>query len=288
MKTFLENLKKELTKQNINKETITEIINDHEEMIQSALDEGLDEDKITQKFGDPEKIAKELKEIEPEKKKYNNSYELIQAFNSENINKIKVKLVSEDLKLEVADINQIEVYGKSVKANKYDIEIDSDCLNLTRKNDITFGLLNFTSKSGNFIIKLPRTKEFKNIQYKGTSGDIDIKEIISEEYDIKNTSGDIDIKQIQTNIFNIKNISGDIEITKSNIYNLTISVVSGDIDIETTTIAQNLKINSVSGDTEIENSSTKELLYNSVSGDFKGKEYYPENVIFKSITGDIL
>ncbi len=287
MKTFLENLKKELTKLGFNEETIAEILNDHKEMMQLALDEGLEESKITEKFGDPEKIAKELKDIEPDSKNKNNEYKLIKSFDQETINKFFIKLISEDLKLEISNSNQFEIYGKRVKLNKYNIEVESECLTIEKKNEKTFGLFSFSSGSAKFIIKVPHDKTLKEIDYKATSGDFEFSNLTSENLKIKNVSGDIEAKTIKATNFYIKTVSGDVELKQSEIKELTISIVSGDIDMDLVVIIENLKINSVSGDTNINSCESKEFIYNSVSGDFEAKEYYPKNANLKSVTGDI-
>ena len=62
MKTFLENLTKELKKNQVNENDIKEIIQDHEEMIKEAIDDGLNEADIEEKFGNPEDLAKDLAE----------------------------------------------------------------------------------------------------------------------------------------------------------------------------------------------------------------------------------
>jgi len=60
MKKFLENLRTELKKKHINEGEIEEILRDHEEMIDEALAEGLSEEDITKKFGNPEQVAADI------------------------------------------------------------------------------------------------------------------------------------------------------------------------------------------------------------------------------------
>ena len=60
MKKFLKDLEKELNKLGISEKEIKEIIGDHEEMIETALKDGLSEGQLADKFGNPAKVAKEL------------------------------------------------------------------------------------------------------------------------------------------------------------------------------------------------------------------------------------
>ena len=48
MKKYLEDLKQELLKKKLTNKEIEEILTDHEEMIQNAMDEGLSEDEINE------------------------------------------------------------------------------------------------------------------------------------------------------------------------------------------------------------------------------------------------
>ncbi|MCF7924665.1 MAG: DUF4097 family beta strand repeat-containing protein [Candidatus Izimaplasma sp.] len=287
MKIFLENLKKELNKYNFSTEEINEIINDHEEMIQSALDDGLDENKINEKLGDPEKIAKELSADANEPKSSSVSLELLKTLETDTIKKINIDLLEEDLTFELGDGDNLEIYGKKIKMNDYDIEVVDSVLNLSRKKEKSSISFSFKSSSKEFLIKFPKGFETESFELKTKSSDVEINDLTTNNLDIKNISGDIEIDKLNTNTFNIKNISGDIELSSSNINNLSTSNVSGDIEIRNCDIKNSLKINSVSGDVEIENSQTKDLYYNSVSGDLETKEYYPENATLKSVTGDI-
>ena len=57
MKIFLQNLEDELKKNNLNEEEINDIIADHSEMIESAISEGLSDEDLEQKFGNPKDLA---------------------------------------------------------------------------------------------------------------------------------------------------------------------------------------------------------------------------------------
>ena len=60
MKKFLKDLEKELRKIGVNEEEITEILADHVEMIEAGKSEGLNEENMNSKFGDPKNIAEEI------------------------------------------------------------------------------------------------------------------------------------------------------------------------------------------------------------------------------------
>ena len=60
MKKFLKDLENELKKMKINSNEIKEILADHEEMMNEALKEGLSEEELATKFGNPAKLAQDL------------------------------------------------------------------------------------------------------------------------------------------------------------------------------------------------------------------------------------
>src|SRR6056297_1542212 len=116
MKTFLEDLRKELKKQNLNDIEIADIINDHEEMISQAMEEGLTEDQIIEKFGDPKKLAEELGQNEPDNEpdKLNDSQDsvLIDTFSKEGIQAVDFKLIHEDINILPSNTDQFELHGE--------------------------------------------------------------------------------------------------------------------------------------------------------------------------------
>jgi len=57
MKKYLEDLRQELVKQKLTNKEIEEIMADHEEMIRTAMEEGLSEEEIKAKFGQPKQVA---------------------------------------------------------------------------------------------------------------------------------------------------------------------------------------------------------------------------------------
>ena len=69
MKKFLKELEMELKMLKMNNKDIDEILEDHKEMIDAAIDEGLNETEIEEKFGNPKNVAKELSKDTKESKK---------------------------------------------------------------------------------------------------------------------------------------------------------------------------------------------------------------------------
>jgi len=108
MKKFLKNLEEELKKKNINDEEIEEILADHQEMIESAINEGLTDEELEAKFGNPEQVAEELSQFtdkEGEKVEKENDNKIFNGV-SDNY-EIEIGLLSEDIDIKIHDKEEI-------------------------------------------------------------------------------------------------------------------------------------------------------------------------------------
>jgi hypothetical protein len=150
MNKFLNDLKKELQKLNVNPKEIKEILEDHKEMIEAAKEEGLNEDELRLKFGDPSKVATEIHddlksasseinmdEVESLVKYDLDKYTFIETFTTiSDIKEFDVSLVSDDFIMSDYEGESIQVYQKDIKdLNKYDINLKSNIFTLKRKKE---------------------------------------------------------------------------------------------------------------------------------------------------------
>ena len=124
MKKYLENLEKELKKLKINDQEIAEILADHKEMIEAAKDDGVSDDELFEKFGSPDKVAKELSEDVPQKVNVEvkvgedelEGFKLFKSFYALNdIKSVSIELVNENVLYFPYDGDQIEIYEKNMK-----------------------------------------------------------------------------------------------------------------------------------------------------------------------------
>ena len=93
----------------INPKEIKEILADHKEMIEAAKEEGLNDDELRLKFGDPSKVATELNED------LKTSSSDIKLDQSESI----VDYDSEDYTL-------VETFTTVLEVNEFDITLDDE------------------------------------------------------------------------------------------------------------------------------------------------------------------
>ena len=298
MKKFLDDLAKELKRLKMNKKEMDEILADHKEMIKQAQEEGLTDEEITNKFGDPKQLAGDLytdsneptmdynKEMGSEETK---GYELVKSFTMvDSLKNVSVKLVSEDVKYYTHNDDSIQVYFKNVKdPSKYDITLDKGTFSLKKESGVKVFSFNLNSDS-KVIIVVPKNLKFDKFSFVTVSGDASITQVKSNELKLKSTSGDMNLDVIEIVEGSIGTVSGDFNIQNLRVQKeLNLSAVSGDFKINDGKSQGDVIINTVSGDFNIENFSCNYASVKTVSGDLNGKEFYPNKVDLRSVSGDI-
>ena len=125
MKKFLKDLEEELKKNNLNEKEIEEIISDHEEMIESAIKEGLTEKQLEEKFGNPVEVAKELSQFTEKAKDKNEKQKYLEFDNVKDNYDIEIGLINEDVQFELFEEDKIilEYHGKRGLSD-YEISFD--------------------------------------------------------------------------------------------------------------------------------------------------------------------
>ena len=291
MKTFLQNLEDELKKNNLNEEEINDIIADHSEMIESAISEGLSDEDLEQKFGNPKDLADELsqfteKDNKKGTKKEKKTFEFAEV--SEHYN-VEITLVNDDVLFESNNDNKIVVtYSGRVNIKEYDIKFEHNTLII--KAPKTRGIFSVFGRNGTkyeFIISLPSGIIMDSFKMKNVNGDVEISSIDSNDFTIGLNNGDIHIKNLKSGITKISTINGDIDIEQAVCKEFAISQISGDSKIDQLIVKKDIFVNTVSGDISILNSECNEAGLKTVSGDLTAKEFYPKSLSLASVSGDI-
>ena len=299
MKKFLKDLQNALKNLKMNNEEIEEILSDHEEMISEALNEGLSEEEISNKFGDPKKVAQDLyndsnkvdvdvnKYVEDSNFQKVEGYELYKAFPAIDLKEINIKLVSEDISVYPYDGESVEVHYDKIKDfNKYDISLENGVFTLNRKRGIEKSF--FNRDSGDFVVRYPNVKGLTKYEVHTVSGDCELKGIHTENLKLKSTSGDFEVMGIiATKPSELVTVSGDFEIIDANITSVMMNTVSGDFECKDIIVDGDIEMNTVSGDFEFFNVEAKDADFKSVSGDLNAKEFYINTINLKSVSGDI-
>lgn len=297
MKKFLKDLERELKKLKMSSTDIEEIIADHAEMIQAAINDGVSEAELDAKFGDPKKVAEELSQdaLSSELKVDNNKdytevvkmkgYDLFKAFNvvEEEYN-VNINLVSEDIKFYVHEGDQIEVFAKG-NTEKYQAEFEKGVFVLSVEKGIK--LFGFRTKETKFAVRVPKDKVLVELKYNNTSGDAKIYGLSPKEAKFNAVSGDFKFEDVAMGETIINTVSGDAEMKNISCDVLNLRSVSGDFEMEGLKVEGELKLKSVSGDFEIRNAEAGPTRLDSVSGDLEGREFYPSEISMKTISGDV-
>lgn len=292
---FIEDLRKELSKTNLSAVEMEEIMNDYEEMVRSALEEGLKESDLESKFGSPENIVKELGNFSEESDSSNEKSEKVEnnydgnefKFSPENNYNVIIELTNEDINIEVWDRPEIVILPVRIKKIKdYDIEFKNNTLVL-KKNPTTIFSIFGRIDSGEFLVKLPKNIELNDIKFSNVNGDGSLKGLNCSQMNFKTTNGDFSLNDCQIKNLAVHSTNGDLELSNIVSEKLKISVVSGDIEIDTTNVNGDFDYNSVSGDIDVSNLDAKNVYLKLVSGDFSGKQISAENFTVRTVNGDV-
>ena len=300
MTKFLKSLEAELKKLKLSDEEIKEIIADHQQMLNEAKEEGLSEEEITAKFGDPEKLARDLAEdvrtATLNMNDYSNEqpydaidgYELHQALlPTDELTEINISLVSEDLSIYPYEGEKIEIHFRKInKPEDFDISLENGVFKLKRKQGSK--LFNFGSRdSGKIVVRYPRDQKLTTYQIVEVSGDVKAKGIQTDVLNLKSTSGDYHVEGVEAGKTEFKTVSGDFNLLDLRLGETIMSAVSGDYEGKNIVVAGELTLNTVSGDFEFDNVKAKSASLRTVSGDLEATEFYVEVIDLRSVSGDI-
>jgi len=305
MSKFLKDLEKELNSLSVSPKEIKEILEDHIEMIEAATQDGLNENEISLKFGEPAKIATEIYNDSINKESYEeislDNVESVADYNTVDFTFVKtfsnipealdfnVSFVNEDFILSDFDGEGIQVYQNRVKnIDDYSIDLEGSELVLKKKKiKKILGSINFKSKSAEFLVLVPKGYKFNNLDYHTVSGDVVANQLFVNSFKLKSTNGDINLSNVNLGKANFSLVNGDIEIHGMKALSLDISLVNGDIEIEQALIDGDIYYNSVNGDVKLHNVECANASFKTVSGDVDGKNFYVKEISLKSISGDI-
>jgi len=292
MKKFIDDLKQELSKRGMSEAEMNEIIADHEDMISAAIQEGLSEEELVSKFGDPKHLADELAGETPKvRQDMDDEFSLWQEFTpTDGKQTVEVKLVSEDVEYYLTEKNQIEVYANRTKRlTSYQLSYDNGALQLKRNKEVgIISFIPFRFGEVSFKIGFPITMTIADFSHTSVNSDVEIVGIHVERFKLVTTNGDVQIDSAKLGDASWNTVNGDIQVQSSQFNSIASTQVSGDFELRDSSISETLKIHTVSGDAKIENCDCDLLDLESVSGDVVGKNLYPQKASLKSVSGDIL
>ena len=291
MKTFLDDLRNALKKKNINAVEIEDIISDHRDMIESALSEGLSEEEVIAKLGNPEKIAEELADFEEPNTSDEkvDDYQLHESYtiDSKSFN-INVEMTSEEVEYCASEDETLKLFYLGVKdLENYTIIYKNGTYTLKSAKFNQF--LSFMSKRPKvkFRLEVPKALALESIKHTTMSGNLSIKGLSVENIELSTVSGDIRLTHLQVTNLRWYTVNGDIHVESIHADSIKSSQVSGDLKVYTSNVEKKVDLDTVSGDASFEDTKVDHCKVNSVSGDVTGKEFYPNKVSLSSVSGDI-
>ncbi len=291
MKTFLDDLRSALKAKKINPIEIEDIVTDHRDMIESAMAEGLSEEDIIAKFGDPKRIAEALADDENGESSTKNEQTnapIKEFLLDEAALSIETDLANETMSYRRVEGEKIRVLSVGDKdVSQYDIQMKHQ--KLTIKAPKLKQMLSFIQKHQKieFIVEIPKEMKISTLKHSTLSGHTHFRDLSGSQVELSTVSGDVTMKNLEFETLRWYTVSGDIDGLALICDTVKSSQVSGDVRIENARIDKTIDFDTVSGDIEINDATADMCKLNSVSGDLIGKEFYPNKIALSSVSGDV-
>ncbi len=270
---------------------IDDIVRDHEEMIQSALDDGLSEEDLIERFGEPSKLADDLSAFEQiaSEVPVQVEYSTLKTFTPDKAYLIELKFVSEDVVIEPSPDQNIYIdYKGRGDTDKYDIRFDEDKLYIKapdRKGILSLLFLNRNTLT--FRIRLPLEHRVSDFKLSVINGDTKLSNLSFDKTKFKTINGDGDMTSMTLGETKMNTVNGDLSLVKCKTTKTQISLISGDLTIDELDCETSVEFDSVSGDINLDKVTCEACDISTVSGDVRGTSVYPKVASFNTISGDV-
>ncbi len=298
MKKFLSDLQKELKKLKMSDHEIEEIIEDHREMIEEALKQGVSEEELSLKFGEPSKLASEMSR-DSQKVNVNvedyvsesdfepvEGYKLLKTLPVSELKEFQIKLISEDLEIYPYEGENLEIhFKKDIKEKNYNISLENGVFKMFR-NSKRVSLFE-KETTPDFVVRYPNKGKLSSYLVETVSGDSEIKGANTIDIKLKSTSGDFEVLGLISENAEFNVVSGNVKLNKAQALEVKMGSVSGDFECKDFEVKGNIDMNTVSGDVEFYNVSARESSFRTVSGDLDGNNFYVDKIDLKSVSGDV-
>lgn len=246
---YLIEFKKELEKRNI--ADPQDIIDFFHEMINDRIELGEDIQDILNSLGSPETLAqsittdnKQSNEIKDDETKSEETKTFTEEkhLEFENINKIKIELVSYGFEIYPSDNDKYIIEYNDTESTFLNIKNRDGVLKIEQEFPFSSGRYTFNNLSDFF-------KKGINVlgQWKGSTAKLYIPSDSLPNTYIETVSGLIKIDGVDLNVLNVEAVSGSIDINNISSSKLDCENVSGRTTIENAIIAEKTSVESVSG-----------------------------------------
>ena len=214
-----------------------------------------------------------------------------EQFGASAIDTITADLSSETIEIkETFDTSSIEVeIYCNYKKHAPDVSVSGSTLSI--EGNAARPLFPAPARfSCNVIIYIPSKKDFDEIDFRTTSGDIEIKKALSakSKINISSTSGDIKSDQgLFSDSIKVSASSGDIELYNMDADDFSVKTSSGGIVIKKFT-GETGNINSTSGDIKADDYACEYAKFESTSGEINIKKFDCDYFDAESTSGNIV
>lgn len=178
----------------------------------------------------------------------NKNFEVVkeESFNPSDFENININWTDGNVYIYKAIDDKITVIEKTkgVKDSQLTITTNNKTLNLEQRRR-SFQFFNFGYRLFTMEVMLPE-KEYNEIKLKGTSGKLEIEDILAESFELKINSGKIVMSNIEGENLKSQTTSGSVNID-GKFENINAEITSGSLNLDLATAPKEIKIEMTSG-----------------------------------------
>lgn len=288
--------------QRYNRALETEILEDYEQHFAEGLAEGRTEEEIIAELGNiedmlqefsEEDLKQELEAVESQASQSNSYEQLYRAVVIEGLLADVEVRRSQDSQLRI-DYENRGSKSQKLRYRFYQYEENGvfyagvkDCKDMP----FTFGNLGNRSFSGDINLSVQIPAGIPVIKVHTSSGDLDIREIQTQELEARCTSGDVQIEGVTCKKLNGKTQSGDMEVSGVTMNvcedtEIELCTTSGDVEIRRLAAAR-IRMRTSSGDLSVKELEAEQLLIHTASGEQELENVTCQRAALHSGSGDI-
>lgn len=219
------------------------------------------------------------------------------SFAAEELQTLKVELLSDDLYVQFADGQDTQGtitlegrFDQKVLAQLEQAHIQNGQLELIMKPETKISFFNFGNYQSNkstLTIRMPQHEVLANLDVRGTSGSYNLQDVHAGQASVQLTSGDLNLNNLTADHFTSKMTSGELSILNATA-NLELQMTSGEIKVDG--LHGEGKINATSGGIHVNQREAGPLDVSVKSGDVRIETPVGSQAIYdvRTTSGDIV
>jgi len=216
--------------------------------------------------------------------------ENVYTYKADGIEKISVTARTQDIKIETGSVNEITVYARENKWEKYEITNTDGTFSIIAKDlrkwyqKIELGIRRWEY---DLVVVLPKSLVDTSIDVTVSTGDIHAYSLDVQNLSLKLSTGDIEMSNINAKNITLNLSTGDVDAQDVKAQGLFTKTSTGDIDFIGFEILGKTEISVTTGDIDLSGLKCDTLYIKTSTGDVDLERVYANSHDIRTRTGDV-